>query len=121
MCLDLRFVFKKLIFAPFSPTPGDSFFFISEQEYKRKLSSSDVDDRTMHEVYMHPFLRGVMAGAATMMCSYSVFFFFWSCPEFYCSLPTFLLDLVNNTYACENDKVMNDILKREYGFQGCKW
>lgn len=76
MCLDLRFVFKKLIFAPFSPTPGDSFFFISEQEYKRKLSSSDVDDRTMHEVYMHPFLRGVMAGAATMMCSYSVFFFF---------------------------------------------
>ena len=29
-------------------------------------------------------------------------------------------DLLNGTYACENDKVMNDIIKREMGFQGCK-
>lgn len=28
-------------------------------------------------------------------------------------------DLVNDTYACENDKMLNDILKREFGFQGC--
>ena len=27
-------------------------------------------------------------------------------------------DLINDTYACENDKMLNDILKREYGFQG---
>jgi beta-glucosidase len=27
-------------------------------------------------------------------------------------------DLVNGTYACNNDKMLNDILKREYGFQG---
>lgn len=32
-----------------------------------------------------------------------------------------LIDLVNNTYACENDKMLNDVLKREYGFQGCKF
>ncbi|KAF8654787.1 hypothetical protein AX16_003442 [Volvariella volvacea WC 439] len=69
----------------------------NEQEFKRTRSSSDIDDRTMHEVYAHPFLRGVMAGAVSMMCSYN---------------------LVNNTYACENNKVMNDIVKREYGFQG---
>jgi beta-glucosidase-like glycosyl hydrolase len=31
-----------------------------------------------------------------------------------------LKDLLNGTYACGNDKVMNDIVKREYGFQGCK-
>jgi hypothetical protein len=30
------------------------------------------------------------------------------------------LDQVNGTYACENDKTLNDILKREFGFQGCK-
>ncbi|TFK67227.1 glycoside hydrolase family 3 protein [Pluteus cervinus] len=69
----------------------------NEQEYKRTISSSNIDDRTMHEVYTHPFMRGVQAGTVSMMCSYN---------------------LINNTYACENDKVMNDIIKREYGFQG---
>ncbi|KAG5731649.1 putative beta-glucosidase L [Termitomyces sp. T112] len=69
----------------------------NEQEHKRTQESSDVDDRTQHEIYTHPFLKSVMAGVASMMCSYN---------------------LVNGTYACENDKVMNDIVKREYGFQG---
>ena len=27
-------------------------------------------------------------------------------------------DLINDTFACENDKMLNDVLKREYGFQG---
>ena len=30
----------------------------------------------------------------------------------------FIIDLVNDTYACENNKTLNDILKREYAFQG---
>ena len=30
-------------------------------------------------------------------------------------------DLVNDTYACENDKTMNGILKGEFGFQGCEY
>jgi len=29
-----------------------------------------------------------------------------------------LKDLINQTYACENDKTINDILKREFGFRG---
>lgn len=29
-------------------------------------------------------------------------------------------DLINDTYACNNNKTLNDILKREFGFQGCK-
>ncbi|KAJ3569130.1 hypothetical protein NP233_g5250 [Leucocoprinus birnbaumii] len=45
----------------------------NEQEHKRTSSSSDVDDRTQHEIYTHPFLRSVMAGVASMMCSYSVY------------------------------------------------
>ena len=34
------------------------------------------------------------------------------------AFPNYSLDLINDTYACENDKMLNDILKREYGFQG---
>jgi beta-glucosidase-like glycosyl hydrolase len=47
----------------------------SEQEYKRHTESSNIDDRTMHEIYAHPFLKSVMAGIGSMMCSYSAFFF----------------------------------------------
>ncbi|KAG8734777.1 hypothetical protein FRC12_018380 [Ceratobasidium sp. 428] len=69
----------------------------NEQEHYRTTSSSNVDDRTQHEVYAHPFLRSVMAGVASIMCSYN---------------------FINGTWACENDKVLNDILKHQMGFQG---
>ena len=61
------------------------------------MESSNVDDRTEHEIYVAPFLRSVMAGVASVMCSYN---------------------LVNGTYACENNHTMNGILKNELGFQG---
>lgn len=44
-----------------------------EQEYKRTQESSNVDDRTNHEIYLKPFLRAVMAGTASVMCSYSTY------------------------------------------------
>ena len=69
----------------------------SEQENQRTMESSNVDGRTEHEIYVAPFLRSVMAGVASVMCSYN---------------------LVNGTYACENNSTMNDILKDELGFQG---
>ncbi|KAF9451014.1 glycoside hydrolase family 3 protein [Macrolepiota fuliginosa MF-IS2] len=69
----------------------------NEQEHKRTTSSSDVDDRTQHEIYTHPFLRSIMAGVTSLMCSYN---------------------LINGTYACENDKIMNDIVKHQIGFRG---
>ncbi|KAG2344292.1 glycoside hydrolase family 3 protein [Suillus weaverae] len=72
-------------------------FINNEQEQFRATESSNVDDRTQHEIYAHPFLRSVMAGLSAVMCSYN---------------------LINNTHACNNDKMLNDILKREYGFQG---
>ncbi|KAF8751475.1 Glycoside hydrolase family 3 protein [Rhizoctonia solani] len=34
----------------------------NEQEHYRTTSSSNVGDRTQHELYAHPFLRSVMAG-----------------------------------------------------------
>ncbi|KAG6908118.1 hypothetical protein DXG01_006087 [Tephrocybe rancida] len=74
-------------------------FIDNEQEHDRMTSSSNVDDRTQHEIYAQPFIRSVMAGAASIMCSYNQ---------------------INGTYACENNKTLNDVLKRELGFQGCE-
>jgi beta-glucosidase-like glycosyl hydrolase len=69
----------------------------SEQENQRTEESSNVDDRTQHEIYVAPFLRSVMAGVSSVMCSYN---------------------LINGTYACENNNTLNGILKNELGFQG---
>ncbi|KAI0945924.1 hypothetical protein AcV7_010038 [Taiwanofungus camphoratus] len=68
-----------------------------EQEYKRLQESSNVDDRTNHEIYLKPFLRSVMAGVASVMCSYN---------------------MINYTFACENDRTLNQLLKSELGFRG---
>ncbi|KAI0361769.1 beta-glucosidase [Trametes cingulata] len=70
-------------------------FINNEQEHFRDSSSSIVDDRCQHELYAHPFLRSVQANVASVMCSY-----------------------INGTYACENDKTINGLLKGEMGFQG---
>lgn len=51
----------------------------------------------MHELYLWPFMDGVRAGAASVMCAYN---------------------RVNNTYACENDELINGLLKNELEFQG---
>lgn len=59
--------------------------------------SSNIDDRTLHEIYAWPFAESVRAGVASVMCSYNQ---------------------VNNSYACQNSKLMNGILKDELGFQG---
>ncbi|CAJ2504600.1 Uu.00g119940.m01.CDS01 [Anthostomella pinea] len=59
--------------------------------------SSNIDDRTMHELYMWPFGDSVKAGVASVMCSYNQ---------------------VNNSYACGNSKLLNGILRDEMGFQG---
>ncbi|CED83962.1 glycoside hydrolase family 3 protein [Phaffia rhodozyma] len=69
----------------------------NEQEHNRTTSSSNIDDRTMHEIYLHPFLKSVQADVASVMCSYNQ---------------------VNQSWACQNSKVMNDLLKHELGFQG---
>jgi len=77
----------------------------NEQEHFRKsfewglpeALSSNIDDRTMHELYVWPFAHSVRAGVASVMCSYQ---------------------MVNNSYACANSKLMNGLLKDELGFQG---
>ena len=54
-------------------------------------------NRTMHELYMWPFANSVRAGVASIMCSYN---------------------RLNGSYACQNSKALNGLLKDELGFQG---
>ncbi|KAF5007476.1 hypothetical protein FDECE_6198 [Fusarium decemcellulare] len=80
-------------------------FIGNEQEHFRQswewglpnAISSNIDDRTLHEIYAWPFTDAVKAGVASVMCSYN---------------------MVNNSYACQNSKLLNGILKDEMGFQG---
>ncbi|GAB7352576.1 hypothetical protein MBLNU459_g2960t1 [Dothideomycetes sp. NU459] len=80
-------------------------FVANEQEHFRQswewatpnAISSNIDDRTMHEIYAWPFAESIRAGVASVMCSYNQ---------------------VNNSYACQNSKLMNGMLKDEMGFQG---
>ncbi|KAI1284188.1 beta-glucosidase M [Xylaria sp. FL0933] len=59
--------------------------------------SANIDDKTMHELYLWPFQDAVYAGTGNVMCSYN---------------------RVNNSYACANSKTQNGLLKTELGFQG---
>ncbi|EQL00879.1 Glycoside hydrolase, family 3 [Ophiocordyceps sinensis CO18] len=80
-------------------------FVANEQETYRRPSasgadeaiSSNVDDKTMHELYLWPFQDAVRAGAGNIMCSYQ---------------------RINNSYGCANSKTLNGLLKTELGFQG---
>ncbi|CEI61924.1 putative beta-glucosidase M [Fusarium venenatum] len=64
---------------------------------KAEAISSNVDDKTLHELYMWPFADAVHAGLASVMCSYN---------------------RANGSYACQNSKLLNGLLKGELGFQG---
>lgn len=59
--------------------------------------SSNLDDRTMHELYLWPFYDAVKAGLGSVMCSYN---------------------RANNSYGCQNSWTLNGLLKTELGFQG---
>ncbi|KAK1147602.1 hypothetical protein N8T08_000944 [Aspergillus melleus] len=59
--------------------------------------SANIDDRTLHEVYLWPFADAVKAGVASFMCSYN---------------------RLNLTYTCENAPLLKRILRDELGFQG---
>ena len=59
--------------------------------------SANIDDRTIHELYMWPFANAVHAKVSSIMCSYN---------------------RINGSYSCENSKGLNGLLKEELGFQG---
>ncbi|KAJ5745955.1 hypothetical protein N7520_011137 [Penicillium odoratum] len=59
--------------------------------------SANIDDVTMHEMYLWPWMDGVRAGMGSVMCAYNQ---------------------INNSYACQNSYMLNKLLKAELGFQG---
>jgi len=77
----------------------------NEQEHFRQswewglpnAMSSNIDDRALHELYGWPFMDAIKAGVGSVMCSYQ---------------------MTNNSYSCGNSKLLNGMLKDEYGFQG---
>ena len=72
-------------------------FIGNEQELNRDSMSSNIDDRTLHELYLWPFADAVKANVASVMCSYNQ---------------------INSSFACENHHTLSDILKGELDFQG---
>ncbi|MEY4512070.1 MAG: hypothetical protein RLZZ450_4192 [Pseudomonadota bacterium] len=68
------------------------------QETSRELVDSIVDERTLRELYLREFEIAVKtARPGSVMCSYNK---------------------LNGDWACENDWLLNTVLKREWGFQG---
>jgi beta-glucosidase len=78
-------------------------YIANEQETNRnpfgdvEAVSANIDDKTLHELYLWPFANVVHAGSGSIMCSYN---------------------RVNNSYSCQNSKLLNGILKTELGFEG---
>lgn len=73
-------------------------FVVNNQETRRMVSDSIVDERTLREIYLTGFEIAVKEGhPKSIMSSYN---------------------LVNGVYANENKKLLTDILKNEWGFDG---
>ena len=73
-------------------------FAANNQEFERMYGSSEVDERTLREIYFPAFEMAVKeADPWTFMCSYN---------------------RVNGTYSSENPWLLNDVLRKEWGYKG---
>ncbi len=73
-------------------------FVANDQEFERFSISSEVDERTLREIYLEPFRIAIRnSDPWAVMSSYN---------------------RVNGTYACENEHTLNEILKGEWGYKG---
>ena len=71
---------------------------VNHQEFQRTQSNSVVDDRTLYEIYLPAFKAAVQEGNAwAIMGSYNLY---------------------NGQFNCHNKKLLVDILKGEWGFDG---
>lgn len=73
-------------------------FAANNQEWRRMSISSEMDERTLREIYLAAFENVVKkAQPWTIMCSYN---------------------RINGTYSCENGWLLNKVLRDEWGFKG---
>ena len=71
---------------------------LNNQEANRHTYNAVIDDRTLYEIYLPAFRMAVQEGKA------------WSIMGSY--------NLYENVHACHNDRLLNKILKDEWGFDG---
>ena len=70
----------------------------NSQEHRRMSSSSEIDERTLREIYLSAFETAVKEEQPwTVMCSYN---------------------RLNGVYASENPWLLTDVLRGEWGFEG---
>lgn len=73
-------------------------FAANNQEFNRMSNSSEVDERTLREIYFPAFETAVKkAQPHTVMCSYN---------------------RINGVFASENKWLLTDVLRKEWGFKG---
>ena len=72
-------------------------FCVNNREYNRTTQSSEVDERTLHEIYLPAFEKALEAKPWSVMCSYNP---------------------INGVYASENRAILNDLLREKMGFDG---
>ena len=73
-------------------------FVCNDQEFERNSISSEVDERTLREIYLEPFRIAIRnSNPWTIMTGYN---------------------RVNGTYACQNNHTVNKILKGEWEYEG---
>lgn len=73
-------------------------FCLNNKEFERLYQSSDVDERTLREIYLKAFEKIVKKSQPlTIMCSYNS---------------------VNGVPMAENKWLLNDVLREEFGFSG---
>jgi beta-glucosidase len=71
---------------------------INDQESGRQTVSSNLDKRSMREIDLLAFEIAIKdSGVGTVMCAYN---------------------RVNEVYSCENDYLLNEVLKKDWGFKG---
>jgi beta-glucosidase len=73
-------------------------FAVNNQETNRGSVDAQVDERTLREIYLKPFERAIIEGGAMSV------------------MPAY--NKVNGDYCSENEHLLNEILRGEWGFKG---
>jgi beta-glucosidase len=78
--------------------PSVKHFAANNEEYERHRIDAQIDERTLHEIYLPAFKAAVEeADAWTVMSAYN---------------------LVNGVHCGENPFLLDDVLRKEFGFKG---